>query len=83
MAQILRQLGLISLNMGEAKSAENLLQQSASYSREIGDRTLMARALIGLGIVKKVEENLSESRKHLLEAFACSILPLIQEEGIV
>jgi predicted ATPase/transcriptional regulator with XRE-family HTH domain len=73
MAQSLRQLGLISLDVNEIVRAENFLRQSVSQSREICDRTLIATALVGLGIVTWVSGANSESKPYFLEALQAAM----------
>jgi predicted ATPase/transcriptional regulator with XRE-family HTH domain len=71
--QILRRLGLISLELGEIERAEALLRQSVSQLREIGDRTLIADTLVDLGIVTRTSGAAVEAKKYLLEALRTAI----------
>lgn len=66
--QTLRRLGLISLELGETGRAEALIRQSVSQFREIGDRPLIARALIDLGVVARGSGAHSEAKQSFLDA---------------
>jgi tetratricopeptide (TPR) repeat protein len=63
------QLGLIHFELGDAQEAVDLLRQAVSQFKETGDRTLMARALIDLGVVLRASDSPSESEHVLLKAF--------------
>lgn len=67
--QNLRQLGLIHLELGEAKEAGDLLRQAVARFKEAGDRPLMAETLIDLGVALRGSGSHFESTQALLEAY--------------
>jgi tetratricopeptide (TPR) repeat protein len=72
-AYALKWLGLISHKLGETERAEALLWQSVSEFRETGDVTLMADALIDLGVVARASRAESEAKQYLLQALQTAI----------
>ena len=72
-AYALKWLGLISHKLGETERAEALLRQSVSEFREIGDVTLMADALVDLGVVTRASGAESEAKQYLLQALQTAI----------
>lgn len=73
MAQMFRQLGLISLHLGETTHAEDLFRQSVSKAREICDLTLMAMSLIDLAAAVRASRGDDQSKPYLLEALQAAI----------
>ena len=69
----LRSLGLIHNKLGEIQRADALLRQSVSQFREIGDPTLIADALVNLGMVTRDAGAESEAKQHFLEALQTAI----------
>jgi tetratricopeptide (TPR) repeat protein len=71
--QTLRQLGWIHFELGEAREAADLLRQSIFQFREVGDRPLVARASIELGVVLRESGSYSESKRVLQEALQLAV----------
>jgi tetratricopeptide (TPR) repeat protein len=65
---ILRQLGLIHLELGETGRAKALIRRSVSQFREVGDRMFMAMSLVDLGVATRASGAYSESKPYFLEA---------------
>ena len=72
-AYALKWLGLISHKLGEIERAQVLLWQSVSEFRETGDVTLMADALVDLGVVMRASGAESEAKQYLLQALQTAI----------
>lgn len=72
-AQMLRQLGLISLHSGKLSHAEELFRESVSKAREVCDLTLMAMSLLGLAAAVRASRGEAESKPYLLEALKAAI----------
>jgi predicted ATPase/DNA-binding XRE family transcriptional regulator len=73
MAQTLRQLGILCLELGETEQAENLLRQSVAKSREVCDLTLMATVFINLGVVAGMKREAGKSKQYFLEALKAAM----------
>jgi predicted ATPase/transcriptional regulator with XRE-family HTH domain len=71
--QTLRQLGMIRLALGDTAHAEALLRQSVSLFKEIGDRPLVARTLIDLGIALREAGDYLESKQCFLDALRTAL----------
>ena len=71
--QTLRQLGLISLELGEISRGEALFRQSISAFKEIGDRTQMATTLVELAALTRASGTDSESKQYFLEALQTAL----------
>lgn len=69
----LKWLGLISRQLGELERAQALLRQSVSQFREVGDGTLMAEALVDLGVVTRASGAEPEAKPYFLEALRAAI----------
>jgi tetratricopeptide (TPR) repeat protein len=66
--ETLKLLGMIAHKLGENDHAVTLLRQSVSQFREVGDRTLIADALVDLGVIMRDSQRRSEAKQYLLEA---------------
>jgi predicted ATPase/DNA-binding XRE family transcriptional regulator len=71
--QALRQLGLINFHLGQIEQAEVQIRQCVSQFREIGDLTLMALALIDLGVVIRAAEKYPESKQCFMKALQSAL----------
>jgi predicted ATPase/transcriptional regulator with XRE-family HTH domain len=71
--EALKWLGLISHKMGDTEHAEALLRQSIAEFREIGDRTLVADALVDLGALSGDIHTETDAKQYLLEALQTAI----------
>lgn len=71
--EALKWLGLIRYQQGDARRAEALLRESLSQFREIGDRTLIADALVNLGAVTRDARKESDARRYLVEALRTAL----------
>lgn len=65
---ILRQLGLIHLQLGETGRAMALIRRSVSQFREVGDSMLMVMSLIDMGTATRASGAYNESKMYFLEA---------------
>jgi hypothetical protein len=65
---ILRQLGQIHLELGETGRAMDLIRQSVSQFREVGDSMLMEMSLIDMGAATRASGAYAESKVYFLEA---------------
>ena len=65
---ILRQLGLIHLQLGETDRAIALIRRSVSQFREVGDSMLMTMSLIDMGAATRASSAYAESKVYFLEA---------------
>lgn len=72
-AQMLRQLGLISLHLGEFSHAEELFRESVSKAREVCDLTLMAMSLVGLATAVRASRGDADSKPYLLGALQAAV----------
>ena len=66
--ETLKLLGMIAHKLGQTDHAVTLLRQSVSQFREIGDRTLIAAALVDLGVIMRDSQAESEAKQYLQEA---------------
>jgi tetratricopeptide (TPR) repeat protein len=69
----LKLLGRIHHKLGDTKRAEALVRQSVAQFREIGDRTLVADALVDLGVMTRASGSESKAKQYLLEALHLAI----------
>lgn len=73
LGQTLRQLGLVYLELGEIRQAEELIRQSIAQTRETGDRMLLGSALIALGTAERAAGAHERSKQHFLQALQMAI----------
>ena len=66
--ETLKLLGMIAHKLGQTNHAVTLLRQSVSQFREMGDRTLIADALVDLGVIMRDTQEESKAKQYLLEA---------------
>jgi tetratricopeptide (TPR) repeat protein len=71
--ETLKLLGMIAHKLGEDDHAVTLLRQSVSQFREIGDRTLIADALVDLGVIMRDSQEESKAKQYLLEALQTAL----------
>jgi predicted ATPase len=65
---ILRQLGLIHLELGDIERAMALIQRSVTQFREVGDSMLMTMSLIDMGSATRTFGAYAESKAYFLQA---------------
>lgn len=70
---ILRQLGLIHLQLGETGRAMALMRRSVSQFREVGDSMLMGMSLIDMGAATRAAGAYGESKMYFLEALQTAV----------
>jgi tetratricopeptide (TPR) repeat protein len=70
---ILRQLGLIHLQLGDTERAMILLRRSVSQFREVGDSMLMAMSIIDMGAATRTSGAYTEAKLCFLEALQTAV----------